>query len=120
MTLALTPAMLETAYEYLRSTPPFCAWKLPPAEEVEFGVTRHRDREGDHCVYQRTTDHVIRVSAYYVKTTSALMCCMAHEMIHAYQERKGGARYDRHNAEFKRLTIRVCSVHGWNPDAVQA
>lgn len=105
--------MLETAYEYLRSTSPFKSWKLPPVEEIELAVTRHRDREGDHCVYRRTQDHIIRVSAAAIKTTDALMQVMAHEMCHAYQEQTKTARRGEHNTEFKRLAKRVCRYHGW-------
>lgn len=117
MTLPLTPHMLAAAYEYLRATPPFNRWKLPHADEVEFGVTRHRDREADHTTYCRTLDHVIRVSAYYAKTTDDLLQCVAHEMIHAHQTRKKTETRKEHNAEFNRVNRRVCSVHGWKIDA---
>src|SRR3990167_10802079 len=84
MTLLLTPAALSAAYEFLRTTSPFRGWKLPHADEVEFHVTRHRDREADHEVRRR--EHTIRVSSRTIKTTDALMQAMAHEMIHAYQD----------------------------------
>ena len=113
MTFLITPAALAAAYEYLRTTPPFKNWKLPPEGEVEFHVTRHRDREADHKV-KRRRDHIIRVSANKITTTDALMQAMAHEMIHGYQD--GVARTDTrvvHNQEFHRLARRVCRVHGW-------
>ena len=116
MTLPLTPATLTAAYEFLRTTPPFKGWKLPHADEVEFHVTRHRDREADHEIVRRMV-HVIRVSVNKVKATDALMQAMAHEMIHAYQD--GVARtgtHAVHNTEFKRLASRVCHVHGWKPE----
>lgn len=114
MTLPITPAALAAAYEYLRTTPPFKGWKLPHADEVEFRVTRHRDREADHEVLRRR-NHIIRVSAVRIKTTDALMQAMAHEMVHGYQD--GIARTDTraiHNSEFKRLAQRVCRMHGWH------
>ena len=45
----------------------------------------------------------------------ALIQAIAHEMIHAYQDgiKRTGSRWVDHNAEFKRLASRVCSVHGW-------
>ena len=116
MTLPLTPATLVAAYEYLRTTPPFRGWKLPHADEVEFRVTRHRDREADHEV-KRRTDHIIRVSANNIGTSDALVQALAHEMIHAYQD--GVARTGTramHNTEFKRLATRVCKVHGWKTE----
>ena len=113
MSLPLTPHVLVAAYEYLRATQPFKGWHLPDAEEVEFGVTRHRDREGDHSTYRRTTEHIIRVSAYYVKTTHALLVCLAHEMIHAHMELSKTTQRNGHGPMFKRLARRVCKVHGW-------
>lgn len=114
MSLPLTPHVLAAAYEYLRATQPFSGWKLPHADEVEFGVTRHRDREGDHSTYRRTTEHIIRVSTYYVKTTQTLLVCLAHEMIHEYMERSKITQRNDHGTRFKRLATRVCSVHGWD------
>ena len=114
MSLHLTPHILAAAYEYLQKTRPFRAWKLPPADEVEFGVTRHRDREGDHGTDARTDGHIIRASEQYIKTTDDLMQLMAHEMIHAKQHHtKTAPRNYDHNAEFKRLAARVCKEHGW-------
>lgn len=114
MALPLTPQIVAAAYEYLRACPPFKAWKLPPADEVEFCVTRHRDREGDHTTYCRTLEHIIRVSAYHIKTTQDLMDCVAHELIHARQTRTKTATPKRqHNAEFNRINRRVCRYHGW-------
>lgn len=114
MSLPLTPHVLAAAYEYLRATQPFSAWKLPHADEVEFGVTRHRDREADHGMHKK--EHCIRVSMAKVKTTDAVMQAVGHEMIHAYQDgivRTGSRKVD-HNKEFKRLAKRVCSTHGWD------
>jgi SprT-like family len=114
VTLPLTPHVLEAAYAYLRATSPFAGWKLPHSDEVEFAVTKHRDREGDHGVYCRTTEHIITVSSYYIKTTAELMVVMAHEMVHEKQEIAKTARRGGHNKEFHRLAKRVCKVHGWD------
>jgi len=113
MALSLTPHALAAAYEYLRTTLPFSRWKLPEADEVEFGVTHHLDRDADYGLHRR--QHSIRVSARKVKTTDALVQALAHEMIHAYQDgvvRNGSRRVD-HNKEFLRLAKRVCRIHGW-------
>ena len=114
MTLPLTPHVLVAAYKYLRVTAPFRRWALPPADEVEFSVTRHRDREGDHEM-RRRKEHVIRVSAHKITTTDLLMQVMAHEMLHAYQDgvlRSGGRV--AHNAKFHQLARWVCKRHGWD------
>lgn len=117
MSLPLTPHVLAAGYDYLRATQPFKAWRLPPADEVEFGVTRHRDREGDHSTYRWHTDeHIIRVSAYYVKNTESLLICLAHEMIHAHMKIKKIGQRNDHGTRFKRLAKRVCSIHGWDTE----
>ncbi|MCR4302259.1 MAG: SprT-like domain-containing protein [Sulfuricaulis sp.] len=111
----MTPHVLAAAYEYLRATSPFKAWKLPHADEVEFAVTERRDCEGDHGVYRYyTNEHIITISSYYIKTTPELMVVMAHEMIHERQEIAKTARRGGHNKEFHRLAKRVCKVHGWD------
>lgn len=114
MSLPLTPAILEAGYEFLRATPPFRSWKLPHGEEVEFHVTRHRDREGDHCTYRYRPDHVVRVSAHFISATSPLLAVLAHEMIHVRQAMKKTARPGVHNAEFKRIAKTICKLHGFD------
>lgn len=117
MSLPLTPQLLAAAYEYMRAAPPFNRMKLPHADEVEFSVTRHRDREADHTTYHRTLEHVIRVSAYFVKDTRTLLEAMGHEMNHAHQARtKTESRRREHNAEFNRINARMCKTHGWEID----
>ncbi len=115
MSLPLTPEMLAAAYEYLRHTPPFKNWKLPEADEVEFSVTRHRDRFADHTLDR--SQHRIRASSRHIKTTYALLQAVAHEMVHGYQDgiAKTGSRHTAHNAEFVRLSNRVCKLHGFDP-----
>lgn len=119
MTLPLTPHVLAAAYDYLRATAPFKSWRLPESDSVEFAVTRHRDRSADHTTYCRTLDHVIRVSAYYTKTTADLMECVAHEMIHAHQTRRKTETRQAHNAAFNRLNRRVCKIHGWKVETFE-
>lgn len=116
MSLPLTPAILEAAYEFLRSCPPFNRWKLPCGEEVEFCVILLKDREGDHTTYKGTTDHVIRVSSKRIGHTHSLVVVMAHEMIHARQAvTKTYTAGVEHNAEFRRLAAGVCKLHGFDP-----
>lgn len=114
MTLTLTPHSIAAAYDYLRTTPPFKGWNLPDSDAVEFAVTKHRDREGDHNVYQRIGEHIIRVSSHLIKTTDGLMQVIAHEMIHMHQEIAKTISRVPHNREFKRLATHVCRRHGWD------
>jgi hypothetical protein len=107
VSLNLTPAMLEAAYELLRTTPPFRNWKLPDTDDVEFHVTKFG--HAADCGFDGT-QFVIRVSATKHGTLAALLETMAHEMCHM--------RYpnDRahHGYLFKRLAVRVCRHHGFD------
>lgn len=108
----ITPAMLETAYEFLRATAPFRAWKLPPADEIEFRVSRDPATYGRY--WRRGAQHVIELSARNIGHTATLMLTMAHEMIHLHQALRKSAGAAQHNAEFARLAERVCKAHGFD------
>jgi len=119
VTLRLTPAALEAAYDYLRATPPFCDWRLPPGGDVKFKVGRTRHKFG---WYQWDgARHTITASTGTIGYTSTLMALMAHEMIHLYLEATGQENRtgdtSHHNAAFKRCAARVCKLHGFDPKA---
>ncbi len=110
-----TPETLEGIYSALRACPPFKRWKLPLAENVEFHVTRHHDREGD---YYRDAkgEHVIRASERFVlHDYQSLSALVAHEMIHLAQFLHGHENRAQHNADFKRRAKRVCQILGFDP-----
>jgi hypothetical protein len=116
--LTLTPEILEAAYNYLRTTPPFRGWGLPDSDELMFRVLGARDRFGHfRGRYQRATGpnaySEVAISAQLVKSSDLLLATMAHEMIHLYQDENGKAR-GNHNPEFMRLAKRVCAVHGFD------
>lgn len=116
--LLLTPEMLESAYEYLRSSPPFCRWNLPHADQVSFRVMGTRDRyghfRGRHRRARGADDFSeIAISAGRVRSTELLFATMAHEMIHLYQDETGTAR-GHHNPAFRKLAQRVCALHGFD------
>lgn len=106
----LTPDILEAAYDYMRATPPFRRWKLPPGDEVEFHVTRRREHRGD-C-QSAHNHHIIRISAFNIGHTDSLMRVMAHEMVHIYCDRKKVRSH--HGREFLRAAARVCQLHGFD------
>jgi hypothetical protein len=125
MKLHVTPELMELAYEYLRATRPFKAWKLPQADEVEFIVT-HQAVTAGHCrstsawvaewkggKLKRVWHHEIAVSAKMIKRTHNLIETMAHEMVHQHCDRKGVKSH--HGAEFMRCCEMVAKVHGFNP-----
>lgn len=116
MGLPLTPAVIGGAYEFLRLTQPFRSWKLPPAGEVEFVVSRHPLEVGYHRgVRRKIRSHEIGISERCVGHTNTLLKTVAHEMIHQYQQRqRTETPHTEHNAEFLRLARVVCLRHGWD------
>ena len=110
VTLPLTKDLLRGAYDFLRMTPPFKKWKLPPGEIVKFVVTRSPTVQGDHILVKGV--HTIRVSCKKVGATSTLMELMAHEMVHVKCDRDGVK--SEHGADFKRAARLVCKYHGFD------
>ena len=113
--MALTPEMLEAAYEFLRTTEPFRRWKLPHADDIAFKITRHADRFG---TFDATDPPQISVSDRVVGHTQTLLMTLAHEMIHLRHHLTREARSDvEHGARFRRHAARVCRQHGWDAKA---
>jgi len=114
MTLPLTPAILEAAYEFLRATPPFVRWRLPHADEVELRVCRTRQWMG---LFDSGSDDRSRISVSSARIghTDTLLRSVAHEMIHLYQFERGTATASEHNAEFFRLAAQIARHHGFDP-----
>lgn len=111
MTLPLTPHMLAGAYEFLRTTPPYRAWKLPHADTVAFTVNRHKGHIGD----SRGSPLELYVSTVICGTTATLMWVTGHEMIHLHQYlAKKETPGTVHNADFRRKAERACAYHGWD------
>jgi hypothetical protein len=116
MGLRLSATVIAGAYEFLRLTAPFKSWRLPPAEEVDFVVSRHRFNVGYHRGLRRKVrSHEIGISEVCVGHTNTLLRTVAHEMIHQYQQRsRTETPNTEHNAEFTRLGKIVCRHHGWD------
>lgn len=116
MTLRFTPDTLRAAYEFLRTTPPFCRWKLPAAEQFIFQVGKSSTTHADYSI---DTDgrRYIRVSEKLVGHTHSLLESVAHEMVHLRQEQLGYRPPFSHGAVFQKLTAQVCKHHGFDPKA---
>ena len=112
----LTPDILAGAYAYLRETPPFRQWQLPPPEELEFHVWTSRNYYGGHERLRRSKVHRISVSCGLASHSMTVLRVTAHEMIHLHQKRRGTETPNaEHNAEFHRFAARVCREHGFDP-----
>ena len=108
--------MLVASYECLRTMPPFRGWHLPESDDIEFRISRHRDREGHYTRYCRTDDHIISISSATIRTAPALLEVMAHEVIHLRQALIGAESKTKyqHNAHVWQTARRVCAIHGWD------
>ena len=116
--LQLTPEILEGAYEFLKTTPPFNRWKLADCDDVVFKVSKQK-KEFAHYQWLNHT-HTITVSMCLNGYTLTLLQNMAHEMIHMYLEERnmdGFGNIDTHNTMFKKLAAQVCKYHGFDPKA---
>lgn len=111
MTVPLTPDTLAAAYDYLRTTPPFKGWRLPPADEVGFHVVVDPSYSADFSMQDGLP--LIRVSVANNGLTTTLLATMAHEMIHLRQHMTGDREH--HGPRFKRAAARICRVHGFDP-----
>lgn len=112
--LPITPERLAAVYQMLRAFPPFNIWKLPPAEEVVFHVSKTDQHHAAWWVDDGERHH-IEVSEKKHGHLHSLVATMAHELIHAYQRVNGTETKGEHNAEFKRLARRVCMAFGFDP-----
>lgn len=112
MTLPLTPQRIAATYECLRSFPPFCRWKLPPADQVSFAVLQTTHLAAD---YQPDVVDRIRISAGRNGLFNTLASSVAHEMIHQRLKHRGLKNWHAHGAEFQRIAKAVCARFGWDP-----
>lgn len=112
--LHLTPAMLESAYELLRTTPPFRNWKLPHPDDVGFQIIRTEHTRGTFHISDAGRP-TISISHKCIGSLHSLVVTVAHEMVHLYEDTVHAARSDvMHSARFKRLTAQVCRHHGFD------
>ena len=111
--LQITPERLAGVYEMLRAFPPFCRWKLPPADEVKFQVLKTDKWQADWNILGGEV-HRIRASEKKHHHLASLAASVAHEMVHAKQRIDGTETKGEHNEEFKKLSKTVCRSFGFD------
>lgn len=117
MTLPLTPQMLEAAYEFLRTTPPFKRWKLPSGAAIEFKVVADRKFAGLAFTSGRKCE-AIHISTRFHRTAADLLETMAHEMCHFHQALCGEPARNGalgHGKKFAQRAALVCRRHSFDP-----
>lgn len=118
--LKLTPAFCAGIYLMLCEGPVFRRVRLPPPGGlapmqgfVAFGVLKNTQDAGDYR-YLGDDKHRIRLAQPYCATLEHAVETMAHEMIHLDQHiRNSITPRVVHNAEFKRISKRVCDAYGF-------
>ena len=117
MSLPLDKEVLASAYDYLRTTPPFVRWNMPDSEVVVFTVSKTPRDFGWYRFDGKR--HCINASTGKIGQTITLMEFMAHEMIHMHMEITGMESLRRsaytHNAAFRRFAEQACKAHGFDP-----
>jgi len=108
--LRLTPDILVSTYDMLRTCAPFRRWKLLHSDDVVFEVTHRKHEFGEY----QDIPPKISVSANN-KTMDELVRTMAHEMVHHYLHQKGFRSWHKHGALFNRAASLVCRKLGFDP-----
>lgn len=117
MTLRLTPDALEGAYNFLKLVGPFSKWKLPDADDLEFRVTRHKDRFGHFDDRDGKFPFPnISISSVYVKGCHSLIETMAHELVHVSLFIAGDGGWENHGKSFQARARQVCDAMGFDLD----
>lgn len=113
MAFHITPHMMEAGYDYLRTTPPFRGWHMPPAEEVTFHVFAGHIHGADYL--KTAQGHRIRMNSNWVGSTQSLMKNLMHEMVHLHLEIACPTDQAHHGQRFKRKAALVCRYHCLDP-----
>lgn len=106
--MSFHPEHLAVMYDCLRQLPPFCRWKLPEADAIEFRAPCRKDDSGEFI-----PPNIIMVSTHFNGTFTSALMTLAHEMIHVA---KLNAK-NHHDALFKRRAKQVCKHFGWDEKA---
>jgi len=109
----LTPDILEAAYEFVRATPPFKGWHLPPGDQVEFFISRSRTHAAD--VQDIGGRWRIRVNDRWCGNYASLVKYMMHEMTHMSQGIGCPTEQALHGRDFLARAKAVCRIHHIDP-----
>lgn len=116
MSIKITIEIVEAAYELLRETDPFKRWRLPPADEIGFAITRDRGIRGEFYISVAKVP-VIAVNDQFHHTLGELIRTVAHEMCHLHDYKSGGRPDVHHGWKYKKLADQVCKIHSFDRGA---
>ncbi len=112
MSIKISRAVVEQAYDLLCETTPFLKWNLPPAEAIYFIITRSTKFRGEYEF--RFGQHYISVSGKCHETLDSLLQTIAHEMCHMIEKITGVRDDVQHGKSFQLLADQVCKAHVWD------
>lgn len=115
--MQLTTDIVEGMYNLLLLTPPFRGWRLPPSDDVVFGIMRHPDRGGDYCWDPVKKQHKIQVNDSWCGNLVSLVRIVAHEMVHLHLQIAYPRDRAHHGRRFLRCAAQVCRHHHLDPKA---
>lgn len=110
MTIKFTAEMVEAAYDFLLTTPPFNKWNLPAGEDIKFVIVKTPRIYGEHWKITQGY-HYISISLGSVGYTTTLLETLAHEIVHLYLKRQKMQGKRHHGVEFRALAALVCRYH---------
>ena len=115
--MTLTPDIIKAAYVFLKATPPFRYWRMPPVDEIAFRVVKSRSIQAWFQASGRGSKRkrTLAVSTNCVGYTNTLIGAVAHEMVHVYMDVQGLDTTGEHNEKFYKLAKRACRVLGADP-----
>lgn len=107
----VTPELLRSGYDLLRTTQPFSRWKLPPGEEVRFRARAPAGHDGYYHVLGE--QHCIDISPAVGSQLMPVLRVLAHEIVHLRIQLRW-PREQGHGPRFRRLADQVCRHHGFD------
>jgi len=107
----ITPQTVQAIYEMLIQVPPFNKWNLPPSSKVNFEVRNDPDCYGEY----EPEPHTIRISYAKLSWVDHTIRTVAHELCHMRLYIRGSKSWDKHDAQFTKLSHRVATQLGYDP-----
>lgn len=116
MSIKISVEVLEATYELLRATDPFKRWKLPPADEISFRISRDTSNRGEFHVDAKGIPWITANERYH-HTLDELLRTVAHEMCHLCDYRSGIRPDVVHGWTFNKMADKVCKHHSFDRGA---
>lgn len=108
----LNAFQVRAAYDFMRTMPPFCNYKLPKGDEIEFRIVNSHRMHGWHK--RVNGKDIFAISHNCIGHVNSLVFYVSHEMIHLLQAERGTCNKSAHNAEFHKIAKEVCRLNGFD------